>query len=60
MDVATRRPLGDKQWLVYAPQIELPLPHQKFKPYAASLGEPILNVTLKPGDILYLPRGYGA
>jgi hypothetical protein len=49
---------GEKRWLVYEPVWELPLKEQR---YAAEMGDPgpsILDVTLRPGDTLYLPRGW--
>jgi hypothetical protein len=49
---------GQKRWLVYEPVFELPLKHQR---YSAELGEPgatVLDLTLEPGDTLYLPRGW--
>ena len=49
---------GEKRWLVYEPVLELPLKHQR---YSAELGEPgsrVLDVTLRAGDTLYLPRGW--
>jgi bifunctional lysine-specific demethylase and histidyl-hydroxylase NO66 len=50
---------GEKRWLVYDPVWELPLRNQR---YNKSLGEPksepMLDVTLRAGDMLYLPRGW--
>jgi bifunctional lysine-specific demethylase and histidyl-hydroxylase NO66 len=49
---------GEKRWLVYRPVLELPLRDQR---YSESLGEPgeaVHDVTLRPGDTLYLPRGW--
>jgi hypothetical protein len=49
---------GEKRWLVYDPVFELPLKHQR---YAAEQGEPgptVLDLTLRAGDTLYLPRGW--
>eukprot|EP01052_Picozoa_sp_SAG31_P007354 SAG31_NODE_350_length_17241_cov_156.139715_12_plen_591_part_00 len=51
---------GKKQWQVYQPRSE-----QETLPRFASadfdpseIGEPVLSVTLKPGDLLYFPRGW--
>jgi bifunctional lysine-specific demethylase and histidyl-hydroxylase NO66 len=49
---------GEKRWLVYAPILELPLKHQKYTPDLGEPGEPVLDVTMRPGDTLYLPRGW--
>jgi ribosomal protein L16 Arg81 hydroxylase len=49
---------GEKRWLVYPPMLELPLKHQKYTPEMGEPGEPLLDVTLRAGDTLYLPRGW--
>jgi hypothetical protein len=49
---------GEKRWLVYPPVLELPLKHQKYGPELGEPGEPVLDVTLRAGDTLYLPRGW--
>ncbi len=49
---------GEKRWLVYAPVLELPLRRQKYAKELGEPGEPVLDVTLRPGDMLYLPRGW--
>jgi JmjC domain len=57
-DVLCLQVAGEKRWLVYDPVLELPLKDQR---YSAELGEPgptVLDVTLRPGDTLYLPRGW--
>ena len=57
-DVLCLQVAGQKRWLVYDPVLELPLKDQR---YSAELGEPgptVLDVTLRPGDTLYLPRGW--
>jgi hypothetical protein len=57
-DVFVLQVSGEKRWLVYEPVLELPLRSQR---YTAELGEPgptVLDVTLTPGDTLYLPRGW--
>jgi bifunctional lysine-specific demethylase and histidyl-hydroxylase NO66 len=57
-DVFCVQVAGEKRWLVYAPVLELPLRDQK---YTKDMGEPdeaVLDVTLRPGDTLYLPRGW--
>jgi ribosomal protein L16 Arg81 hydroxylase len=57
-DVLVLQIAGSKRWLVYDPAFELPLKHQRYK---AELGEPgpaVLDVVLRGGDTLYLPRGW--
>jgi hypothetical protein len=57
-DVFVLQVAGEKHWRVYEPLLELPLKHQR---YSAALGEhgpPVLELTLRPGDTLYLPRGW--
>lgn len=49
---------GDKRWLVYEPILELPLGHQRYTAELGAPGSPVLDVTLKAGDTLYLPRGW--
>jgi ribosomal protein L16 Arg81 hydroxylase len=49
---------GEKRWLVYPPVLELPLKHQKYVPEMGAPGEPVLDVTMRAGDMLYLPRGW--
>ncbi|MFN2470329.1 MAG: cupin domain-containing protein [Gaiellaceae bacterium] len=57
-DVFVLQVAGEKRWRVYAPALELPLRTQR---YSTELGEPretLLDVTMGPGDTLYLPRGW--
>jgi ribosomal protein L16 Arg81 hydroxylase len=49
---------GEKRWLVYPPVLELPLRDQKYTKEMGKPGEAILDVTLRAGDTLYLPRGW--
>jgi lysine-specific demethylase/histidyl-hydroxylase NO66 len=58
-DVFSLQVTGEKRWLVYEPAWELPLKNQRYK--AETMGEPeapVLDVTLRAGDTLYLPRGW--
>jgi ribosomal protein L16 Arg81 hydroxylase len=50
---------GSKQWQIYDPIQPLPL-LGSFQPVIpdAHLGEPLQSVTLQPGDLLYIPRGF--
>ena len=57
-DVLVLQVAGSKRWLVYDPVFELPLKHQR---YQAEMGEPgpvVMDVVLRGGDTLYLPRGW--
>ena len=49
---------GEKRWLVYEPALELPLKDQRYSSELGAPGEPVLDVTLRAGDTLYLPRGW--
>jgi hypothetical protein len=57
-EVLSLQVAGEKRWLVYAPVLELPLKHQRYTPSLGPPGETVLDVTLSPGDTLYLPRGW--
>ena len=50
---------GRKRWRLYAPRLaEEQLPRTSSPNFApGDIGEPILDVTLAPGDVLYMPRG---
>jgi hypothetical protein len=57
-DVFVLQVAGEKHWRVYDPLLELPLKAQR---WSSSLGEPgptVLDLTLRAGDTLYLPRGW--
>ena len=49
---------GEKRWLVYEPVVELPLKNQRYRSALGEPGEPVLDVTLRAGDTMYLPRGW--
>nr|CCA22892.1 nucleolar protein putative [Albugo laibachii Nc14] len=51
---------GRKQWKVYSPRCtEQILPRVSSKNFQQDdIGDPLLEVELGPGDLLYLPRGY--
>ena len=57
-EVITLQVSGEKRWLVYEPVVELPLKHQRYSPAQGEPGEPVLDVVARPGDTLYLPRGW--
>lgn len=58
MDALVIQLEGRKDWTIYLPHIVAPMSHQIFKPSANSLGNPVAQVTLSPGDVLYIPRGW--
>ncbi|CAM9167631.1 unnamed protein product [Chrysoparadoxa australica] len=51
---------GKKHWKVYAPRDEREaLPRQSSPNLSQNdVGEPLIEATLEPGDMLYLPRGW--
>jgi lysine-specific demethylase/histidyl-hydroxylase NO66 len=57
-DVLSLQVSGEKRWLVYEPVWPLPLKEQRYQPSMGEPGEPVEDVVLKPGDTLYLPRGW--
>ena len=57
-DVLCLQVAGTKRWLVYEPVLELPLREQRYSPRLGPPGPVVLDVTLGPGDTLYLPRGW--
>jgi hypothetical protein len=57
-EVLSLQVAGKKRWLVYAPALELPLKSQRYRSALGAPGEPVLDVTLRAGDTLYLPRGW--
>ncbi|GAB6021278.1 hypothetical protein CHUAL_003897 [Chamberlinius hualienensis] len=47
---------GEKRWRLYQPKTELALDYSgDFK--TEEIGEPMMDFVLKPGDLLYFPRG---
>jgi hypothetical protein len=57
-DVFALQVAGEKRWLVYRPRLELPLKEQRWTADLGPAGEPVLDLTLRAGDTLYLPRGW--
>jgi hypothetical protein len=57
-DVFSLQVAGEKRWLVYPPAVELPLKDQRYTAQLGGPGEPVHDVLLRPGDTLYLPRGW--
>jgi ribosomal protein L16 Arg81 hydroxylase len=57
-DVFVLQVHGEKRWLVYEPAWPLPLKHQRYRKELGAPGEPVHDVVLRPGDTLYMPRGW--
>jgi hypothetical protein len=57
-DVFVLQVSGTKRWRVYEPVLELPLGPQRWSPDLGDPGPPVDDLTLRPGDTLYLPRGW--
>jgi hypothetical protein len=57
-DVFVLQVSGEKRWLVYEPALELPLRNQKYSAELGGPGEPVHDLVLRAGDMLYLPRGW--
>jgi hypothetical protein len=57
-EVISLQVAGEKRWLVYEPVLELPLKNQRYRSELGAPGEPVLDVTLRAGDTMYLPRGW--
>jgi hypothetical protein len=54
---------GEKQWRIHPPVLESPLRDQPWSDRQAAVEKraqepPLLEAVLRPGDCLYLPRGY--
>ncbi|QDL07014.1 cupin [Brasilonema octagenarum UFV-E1] len=49
---------GTKQWYVFRDTIKYPLAEQKSSSFSPPEEEAYLICTLKPGDVLYIPRGH--
>jgi lysine-specific demethylase/histidyl-hydroxylase NO66 len=56
-DVFVLQTSGVKHWQVWGSARERPLPHQRRRGRIAPPGPPAIDVELKPGDSLYIPRG---
>ncbi|WP_460446173.1 cupin domain-containing protein, partial [Angustibacter aerolatus] len=61
-DVFVLQVEGEKRWRIHAPVLDAPLRDQPWTDRraavaAAAAEEPLLDVVLRPGDCLYLPRG---
>ena len=62
-DVFVLQIAGEKRWQIHAPVLESPLRDQPWTDRRAAVErraeeEPLIETVLRPGDCLYLPRGY--
>ena len=62
-DVFVLQVAGEKRWQVHAPVLTDPLRDQPWTERRAAVAaraqeEPVIDAVLRPGDSLYLPRGY--
>lgn len=57
-DVVALQVSGSKFWTFHAPTLTDPLPGQKSFKYDAPTTPPIKEVMLRPGELVYVPRGY--
>jgi len=62
-DVFVLQVSGEKHWVIHAPVHPDPLKGQVWTDHraavaAAAAGEPVIDRVLRPGDALYLPRGW--
>lgn len=56
-DVFVAQVYGSKRWRLYSSPMRLPLKTQRYARPEEGVGEPIADFTLRPGDLLYMPRG---
>ena len=54
---------GEKKWMIHSPVLEAPLRDQPWTDHRAAVEQraqepPLLETVLRPGDCLYLPRGF--
>jgi ribosomal protein L16 Arg81 hydroxylase len=61
-DVYAMHIAGEKLWRIYETRAEAPIAHPQFKSYGqewhdANRGNVAQEVLMRPGDLLYLPRG---
>ena len=62
-DVFVLQVAGEKHWRIHEPVLRDPLRTQPWDDRAAEVaaaaeGEPVIDAVLRPGDALYLPRGF--
>jgi bifunctional lysine-specific demethylase and histidyl-hydroxylase NO66 len=57
-DVFVVQTHGRKAWRVYRPLVELAGPEQAWSEALGDPGPPVIEAELRPGDVLYIPRGF--
>ncbi len=62
-DVFVLQIAGEKRWRIHEPVLVDPLRNQPWEDHAAAVSgraceQPLIDEVLRPGDALYLPRGY--
>ena len=62
-DVFVMQVAGEKHWRIHEPVLPDPLRTQPWNDRAtevaaAAEGEPVIDAVMRPGDVLYLPRGF--
>ena len=57
-DVFVLQCFGEKHWRVHDESFRRPLRHQHRSGAIDAHGEPLVEATLRPGDCLYIPRGF--
>ena len=57
-DVFILQVMGSKTWRIYHAPVELPSQRQRHVAGTYTLGAPQMDVTISPGDTLYIPRGF--
>ena len=62
-DVFVLQVAGEKRWRIHEPVLPAPLREQPWTDHRDAVeeraaGEPVIDTVLRPGDSLYLPRGY--
>lgn len=57
-DVFVLQLAGEKHWRVYPWSVPLPLEEQQVPIDRERLGPPLIDTTLAPGHLLYMPRGF--
>ena len=56
-DTAIMQIAGSKRWRIYGSPTELPLESQSHDKKRDVAGDPVMEIELQSGDLLYLPRG---
>lgn len=56
-DVFVLQISGVKRWAIYDTPVELPFRGQQFDPEVTMPGDATLEFELRPGDLVYIPRG---